>query len=37
MGTVDSNGELIEEDTRLAVKVFLRGMGIVCKNAGIRG
>jgi hypothetical protein len=35
MGTVDENGELIEEDTRLAVRALVRVIEIVCKYAGL--
>ena len=35
MGTVDEEGELIEEDTRLAVRALVRATEIVCKHAGL--
>lgn len=35
MGTVDEEGELIEEDTRLAVRALVRAKEIVCKHAGL--
>lgn len=35
MGTVDKDGKLIEENTRLAVKALVKAMEIVCKHAGL--
>jgi len=34
LGTLDEDGELIEEDTRLAVRALVRAIEIVCKHAG---
>lgn len=35
LGTLDEDGELIEEDTRLAVRALVRALEIVCKYAGL--
>jgi len=33
LGTLDEDGQLIEEDTRLAVRALVRAIEIVCKHA----
>ncbi len=35
MGTLDENGDLMEEPTRLAVRGLVRATEIVCKHAGL--
>lgn len=35
LGTLDEDGALIEEDTRLAVRALVRAIEIVCKYAGL--
>lgn len=37
MGTLDENGDLMEEPTRLAVRGLVRATEIVCKYAGLGG
>jgi hypothetical protein len=34
-GTLDENGELIEEHARIGVRAFVRAMEIVCEHAGL--
>ncbi len=36
LGTLDENGELMEEPTRLAVRALVRSTEIVCKAAGLQ-
>ena len=35
LGTIDEDGELMEEPARLAVKALVRATEIVCKHAGL--
>ena len=35
LGTLDEDGALKEEDTRLAVRALVRAIEIVCKHAGL--
>lgn len=34
LGTLDEDGALIEEDTRLAARALVRAIEIFCKHAG---
>jgi len=37
LGTVDENGDLIEDNTRYAVRALARFCELLCRHAGVMG